>query len=253
MEAARVAAERGHEVTLFERATRLGGQVNLIAKAPNRGNFEEIVLFFERQLVKLDIDLRLGFEADAETVLADAPDAVVVATGSSAFFPEVIGTEQSHVLSARDVLAGNANIGERVVVVDTIGRTEAVFTAEYLADMGRQVEIVTGLPYVAPEMAPPAWHKSIEDLLSKNVTLTPFTGVWEITADAMEVYNVVSWEPRTMENVDTVVFASGGKAETSLYRALVDRHPSVQEIGDGFQPRNIEIAVVDGHRAARSI
>ena len=253
MEAARVAAERGHEVTLFERKRRLGGQINLITKAPNRGNFDVIVQYFERQLAKLGIDLRLGIEADAETLLTEAPDAIIIATGSSAFFPDVIGTEQSHVLSARDVLAGNADIGNRVVVVDTIGRTEAVFTAEYLADMGRQVEIITGLAYVAPEMSPPAWNKSIEDLLSKKVTLTPFTGVWEITGDSLEVYNVVSWEPRTMENVDTVVFASGGRAETSLYQALMGRHPSVQEIGDGFQPRDIELAVVDGHRAARSI
>jgi len=53
--------------------------------------------------------------------------------------------------------------------------------------------------------------------------------------------------------VDTVVFASGGRAETSLYQALMGRHPSVQEIGDGFQPRDIELAVVHGHRVARSI
>jgi hypothetical protein len=84
MEAARVAAERGHRVILFEGQGRLGGQVNLIMKTPNRGNFEEIILFFERQLAKLDVDVRLRTKVGADAVLAEAPDAIVVATGSTA-------------------------------------------------------------------------------------------------------------------------------------------------------------------------
>lgn len=253
MEAARVAAERGHHVVLFDGNKRLGGLVNLITKTPNRGNFEEIILFFERQLSKLGVDIRLRTEVGVDEVLAEAPDAVIVAAGSTPFIPEVIGTGQRHVLSARDVLEGNADIGERVVVVDTVGRAEAATTADFLADQGRRVEIVTGLAYVAPDMPTPTWHNLMEELLSKNVKLTPFTGVWEITPDSLEVYNIISWEPRTIEDVDTVVFGSGGQAETSLYRALNERHPRVQAIGDCFQPRDIEVAVVDGHRAAREI
>jgi 2,4-dienoyl-CoA reductase-like NADH-dependent reductase (Old Yellow Enzyme family)/thioredoxin reductase len=253
MEAARVAAERGHEVILFDRNRRLGGQVNLITKTPNRGNFEEVIMFFERQLAKLGVDIRLGAEVGVDEVLAQAPDSVIVATGSTPFMPEVIGTDQRHVLSARDVLEGNAEVGERVVVVDTVGRAEAATTADFLADQGRQVEIVTGLAYVAPDMPTPTWHNLMEELLNKKVKLTPFTGVWEITQDALEVYNIISWEPRTIEGVDTVVFGSGGQAETTLYRALNERHADVHAIGDCFQPRDIEVAVVDGHRVAREI
>ena len=253
MEAARVAAERGHRVILFEGQGRLGGQVNLIMKTPNRGNFEEIILFFERQLAKLDVDVRLRTKVGADAVLAEAPDAIVVATGSTAFLPEVIGTDQRHVVSARDVLAGDAEIGERVLVVDTVGRDEAATTADFLADQGRQVEIVTGLAYVAPEMSPPVWHNLTEQLMSKNVKLTPFTGVWEVTEDAVEVYNVVTWEPRTIEGIDTVVFGAGGQVESTLHESLQGRHPAVYAIGDCFQPRDIEVAVVDGHRVARTI
>ena len=222
-------------------------------RTPNRGNFEEVILFFERQLAKLAVDVRLRNEVGVDEVLAEGPDVVVVATDSTAFLPEVLGTDQRHVLSARDVLEGNVEIGASVLVVDTLGRAEAATTADYLADQGRRVEIVTGLNYVAPDMPTPAWHNLIEQLMSKNVKLTPFTGVWEVMEDSVDVYNVVTWEPRTIEGVDTVVFGAGGQPDTALFHELKDRHCAVRAIGDCFQPRDIEVAVVDGHRVGREI
>ena len=147
----------------------------------------------------------------------------------------------------------NAEIGENVLVVDTIGRAEAMTTADYLADLGRKVEIVTGLNYVGPDMPTPAWHNLTEQLMRKNVKLTPFTGVWEVLESSVDVYNVVTWEPRTIEEIDTVVFAAGGVADDSLYLELSQRLPDVHAIGDCYQPRDIEVAVVDGHRVARQI
>ena len=120
-EAARIAAERGHEVVLFEKGRRLGGQVNLVMRTPARDIFEHIILFFEHQLAKLGVDIRLDDEVGAEEVLAESPDSVVVATGSIAFRPEVLGIDQKHVLSSRDVLLGSAEIGQSVLVVDTQG------------------------------------------------------------------------------------------------------------------------------------
>ncbi len=252
-EAARIAAERGHEVILFEKGQRLGGQVNLVMRTPARDIFEQIILFFERQLEKLGVAIKLGHEAGTEDVLACVPDAIIVATGSTAFRPDVIGADQKHVLSSRDVLLGNAEIGQRVLVVDTLGRAEAPSVAEHLADQGRNVEIVTGLEYIGRHMPIPAWHVQLERLMKKNVTLTPFTGVWEVNDKSVDVYNVVSWEPRTIEDIDAVVLAAGGQADDELFRDLKERHPEVHAIGDCFQPRDIELAVVDGHRVAREI
>ena len=253
MEAARIAAERGHEVVLFERGPRLGGQVNLVMKTPARDNFEEIILFFERQLAKLGVDIRLRSEANSDDVLAESPDAVVVATGSAAFRPDVIGVDQRHVLSAREVIEGNATIGDNVLVVDTQGRAEGPTVAELIADMGRKVEIVTGLEYVGCEMPLPAWHNLMEQLLSKGVTLTPFTGLWEIEEGSVEAYNVISWQPRTIEPVDTVVLAAGGIAETGLYHQLSGKVDALHAIGDCYQARDIEVAVIDGHRVGRMV
>jgi thioredoxin reductase len=253
MEAARVAAERGHRVVLMERAGRLGGQVNLAMRTPQRQNFEAIIGFFERALARLGVDVRLGVEAHVDAVLAEAPDAVVVATGSSAFVPDVIGAGSRHVFSARAVIAGNAQVGERVLVVDAHGRAEGITVAEHLADMGRQVEIVTGLAYVGFEMPAPAWHKHMEGLLNRGVKMSPFTGVWEIEEHSVEVYNVISWQPHTIENIDTVVFAAGGAADDGLYQALAGRIAELHCIGDAYQARDIEVAVVDGHRVGRAL
>jgi NADPH-dependent 2,4-dienoyl-CoA reductase/sulfur reductase-like enzyme len=249
LEAARVAAERGHRVVLFEKAQRLGGQVNLIVKMPKRESFEEIVRFFERQLSKLQVDVRTGAEAGVAGVLAETPDVVIVATGSTPWRPPIPGVDRMQVVSAREVLAGKAPVGDRVVVVDTQGRTEGCTIAEYLADLGKRVEIVTGLPYVGRDITPVVWHHLLERLLTKRVRLTPFTGVSEILDDGLAVYNVVTREPSRLDGVDTVVFAAGGQADDRLYHQLEGRVAEVWLIGDGFEPRDIEMAVVDGHRA----
>jgi NADPH-dependent 2,4-dienoyl-CoA reductase/sulfur reductase-like enzyme len=240
-------------VTLIERGTRLGGQVNLAMRTPNRGNFEEIILFFELQLKKLGVEIRLRTEAEAESVLSEGADAIVIATGSTAWLPDVAGIDGPNVFSARDVLAGTAQLGPSVLVVDTVGRAEAATTADFLADRGHRVELVTGLAQIASEMPVPARHNLLEKLMTSSVTLTTYTGIWEVGPGGVEAYNVVTWQPRTIEGVDSVVFASGGKADDALYRALRGRHPSVHPIGDCYQARDIEVAVVDGHRVSREL
>ena len=83
--------------------------------------------------------------------------------------------------------------------------------------------------------------------------MTPFTGVFEILEDSLYVYDVVTWEPRYITGVDTVVIAAGGQAVDTLSRDLKGRTPNLHTIGDALQPRDIEVAVVDGHRTAREI
>ncbi len=253
MEAARIAALRGHEVVLMDRNRRMGGQIALAMKTPDRSSFEEIVLWFERQLPKHGVEIRLGTEATVETVLAANPDEIVLATGSTAWLPEIEGTDRSHVFTARGVLSGANAVGESVLVVDTLGRAEAATTADYLAVRGHRVELLTGLETVAPFMPSPTRHHLLEKLMKAGVVLTTHTALWEIEAASAEAYNTVTWEPRTISGFDSIVFGSGGKADTGLYRELSALHGSVHAIGDCFQPRDIEVAVVDGHRVARSL
>ena len=254
MEAARVAAERGHNVVLLERSDRLGGMVKLAMLPPHRESFEEIILFGEKQLPKLGVDVRLGVDADADTVLAETPDAVIIATGSTPYMTEIPGAEGKNVLTVGDVLTG-AETGDRVVIVDTQGNPPASLVADFLSDQGKQVEIVTGLPYVGSGIQVRAvWHYLYGSLIEKGVVMTPMTGVTRIGEDSLDVYHVVSPEiTRTIESVDTVVIAAGGQANDALYHDLQGKVPGLHTVGDCAQPRDIEMATYQAHKVAVSL
>ena len=151
------------------------------------------------------------------------------------------------------MLEGKPGLGNRIVIIDTQGKPEASTVADFLVTSGKSVEIVTGLQYVGREITPPLWQHLYESLLKKGVTMTPFTGVSEILEDALYVYDTVTWKPRYINNIDNVVIAAGGQADDGIYKELRGHVPTIHAIGDCLQPRDIEIAVIDGHRTARSI
>ena len=250
MEAARVAAERGHHVVLLEASDRLGGAVKLAMLPPRRESFEEIIKFFEHQLPKLDVEVRLNTEATLETVLAERADAVIVATGATPYVPDIPGVQGANVLTYTDVLTG-ARTGEHVVIIDTQGTPPGCVVAEVLADQGKRVEIVTGLNWVGSDIPGPVWHHLYERLLGKGVVMSPMTGVSQIGEDFVDVYHVVNPSvTRTIQPVDTVVMAAGGQANDGLYKSLAGRVDALYVIGDSAQPRNIEMATYQAHKLA---
>jgi hypothetical protein len=102
-------------------------------------------------------------------------------------------------------------------------------------------------------MPSPSRHHLLEKLMNSKVTLSVYTGIWEVGDGSVETYNVVNWEPSTVEGIDSIIFCSGGKADDALFRALRDKHPSIHTIGDCYQPRDIEVSIVHGHRVARQL
>jgi dimethylglycine catabolism A len=253
LEAARMAATRGHRVVLFEKAAALGGQVLLAARAPARAEYAGIVRFLVAQVRKLAVDVRLAVEATPPAVLAERPDAVVVATGSHPFVPALPGCDGKHVVTDRDVLAGEATVGANVVVVDDVHTQEALSTAELLLDQGKRVEVVSPLFYVGQDIGVTSIAPLYARLHALGVVLTPGTELRAVEGSTVIVANVYSGAERRIEAVDTVVLAAGSRSTDALYRALKGQVPELYAVGDCVAPRGVHQAILDATRVARAI
>jgi dimethylglycine catabolism A len=253
LEAARMAAMRGHRVVLFEKASELGGQVLLAARAPERAEYAGIVRFLAAQVRKLAVDVRLAVEATPSAVLAERPAAVVIATGSHPFVPPVPGSDGKHVVTDRDVLAGEAKVGTSVVVVDDVHTQEALSTAELLLSQGKRVEVISPLFYVGQDVGVTSIAPLYRRLFTAGVVLTPGTELRAVEGSSVIVANVYSGLERRIEGVDTVVLAAGSRSTDALYRALKSHVAELYAVGDCVAPRGVHQALLDATRIARAI
>ncbi|HWC01238.1 MAG TPA: FAD-dependent oxidoreductase [Methylomirabilota bacterium] len=257
LEAARVAALRGHEVILYERTAALGGQVLLAARAPLRPGYGESVQWLVHQLRKTSATVRLGTEATVERVLADRPDAVVVATGAVPRRPGVPGADLPGVVTVEDVLSGAA-VGPRAVVVDGTGRIQAGLAADFLAGQGRAVSVLTPYHTVCDNTEGSTKEPLFERLYQRDVAMivdTALVGIETDGAGRLRVRGANEYSGRSLalDGVDTVVLAYGARAVDGLYAALRGRGPEVVLVGDAMAPRLLHDALLEGTRAARRL
>jgi 2,4-dienoyl-CoA reductase-like NADH-dependent reductase (Old Yellow Enzyme family) len=162
LEAARVAAERGHEVVLCEASPDLGGRFRLAGLQPRRAQILELITWYENQLTELDVDVRLNTLIEASEISDYEADAVVLATGSLpsetgfqralAHVDKLPGIGRNNVWSVEDVMGRAARPGKRVILLDDIGHWHGAGTAWHLAEAGHEVTIVTRFPMVGWEL-----------------------------------------------------------------------------------------------------
>jgi NADPH-dependent 2,4-dienoyl-CoA reductase/sulfur reductase-like enzyme len=252
LEAARVAALRGHRVTLFEAADELGGQLLLAARLPGRDNFLEVVRYLSRQVRKVGVDVRLGQSLDADGVLAQAPDAVVVATGASPSLPSWPGAP-GHLVHAADVVAGRAEVGKRVLVVDVDGHLRGCGVADYLAVQGRQVRIASEHLYVGRGIDLKTLYPLYRRLREQGVEMLPGTRFEGWDSGVPAISDVFTGARRSLPDVDTVVWASPGRASAGLIPGLRTAGLELHAVGDCVAPRRLENAVREAHQAARAL
>jgi len=223
MEAARVAALRGHQVVLLEKAERLGGQLIVAAVPPYKSDIADLTQYLATQVHKAGVKLELGKEATASEVQMIAPDAVIMATGITPSIPEIPGIGREKVVMAEDVLAGRARVGEKVIVIG--GEMVGCETAEFLAHAGKIVTITRRGPSMAAAMAPMIGQPLVGRLSAKGVTM--LTGVkYEEVNDEDLVITTRDGERRTIP-ADTIVLAAGSGPNTKLLQQLDDRVPEV--------------------------
>ncbi|MBI3977546.1 MAG: FAD-dependent oxidoreductase, partial [Chloroflexi bacterium] len=185
LEAARVAALRGHVVVLYEKGPELGGQVLVAGRAPLRPAYDDSVRWLARQVAKTGVTVHLGTEATVETVLAERPDAVVIATGAAPWVPELPGVELPGVCTVSDILQGSTSAGRRCVVVDNTGTVQAGLAADFLAKQGhegREVIAVTPYHMLCEGMGASTKEPLYAELYAGNVVVTPDTDLKAIEA-----------------------------------------------------------------------
>jgi 2,4-dienoyl-CoA reductase-like NADH-dependent reductase (Old Yellow Enzyme family) len=250
LKAAAVAAARGHKVTLYEAASQLGGQALLAQLLPGRAEFGGIVTNLTREVELAGATVVINTTVDRALVEAEAPDAVIIATGAVPHWPEIEGADEAHVVDAWQVLKGEANVGGSVVVSDWHCNWIGLGIAEKLARDGCSVKLaVTGL--VAGEHIPlyvrDAWNGVLNGL---GVEVIPYARLFGADADTVYMQHVASAEPMVFEGIDTLVLAQGHDAVDSLEAELEGLDIEIHMIGDCLTPRTAEEAVLEGLKAA---
>jgi mycofactocin system FadH/OYE family oxidoreductase 2 len=258
MWAAKMAGRRGHDVTLLERGEALGGQVVTAMKGAGRDEFGVIIRNEKEQVDKAGVRVEFGTEATAEKILAAKPDAVVVATGSLPKTHPVGGADGPAIFNVWQVLNGEADLGEKVCLIDYDGHHRATATAEYLAIQGKTVHIITSSLFIGAELGPTQdLYLTRQRLLQKGVTFTPDIAVMEVAgergAKTVKGFNVYSniwdeWGP-----YDSLVLAMGQQVDASLYFALKGKVKELYRIGDCVAPRKVDMAIWEGHKVGREL
>ena len=253
MEAARVCALRGHDVSLYEKSSRLGG--NLIPAGAHAFKVEirELNAWYQHQLDNLGVDVHKETEMDPEKIRALSPDAVVLAVGSDPVMPKVKGIDHEKAVSCIDVLTGKRKLGKKIVVVGG-GLVGCEIAYEAVLE-GKDVTIVEGLPEILSSGAPvPHQSKSFlkEMMEAKQVPVMTNTFLAGIDDHGVLVKPAGGGEEQSIE-ADDVVIAVGFRPLASFAKELEGCGMELYEIGDGKQVANILNAVWDAFEVARYI
>jgi 2,4-dienoyl-CoA reductase-like NADH-dependent reductase (Old Yellow Enzyme family)/thioredoxin reductase len=249
MQAAMVAARRGHEVTLFERDAKPGGLLRVAALPPFKGDIVPWISYLVNQVKRAGVEVKLNANATAETVSKLDPDAVVIATGGTPAMPDITGIDKSNTVTAQDVLSGEANVGQNVVIIG--GGMVGCETGRYLAEQGKSVTIIEILKRMANDMFPMTRRRLMDGLRSKKVTLLTSATCEDVSGGS--VHLTTSEGKREMIPADTIIIAVGYKANDDLYKVLQGKVPEIYCIGNSSEPRRILEATNEGYQTGLAL
>jgi 2,4-dienoyl-CoA reductase-like NADH-dependent reductase (Old Yellow Enzyme family)/thioredoxin reductase len=264
LEVARVAAARGHRVTLVERTAELGGQFRLAAGQPERGEIGALLHWYSGQLEKLQVQVKLRTEMSAADIKAAGADAVVLCTGSNPSrdgfqrsFPHLAklpGAEQDNVCTAHDVLEGKATPGTRVLLLDDInGWWPASGTALHLAQQRHQVTVVTAAEKAGAALDLSMTGDTLRERFAKyGVEVLLATALSEWKGSTARLMNLYTGETEERE-FDSLVLATTNTPEDRLTKELAAAGLELHAIGDTVAARSASMAFYEGRKLALAL
>ena len=272
LEAARVAAIRGHKVALYEKQAKLGGQLNLASVPPMKQEIAKATQYLSHQIAKAGVEVQLDTEVTAAVVEQVKPDVVIVATGGEALIPNIPGVKGKEVVSAHDVLTGTVPMPHGEVLIIGGGMV-GLETAEFLAHPGHNpvigrtaVTIVEMLDDVGTDMVAEGRTLLMQRLYEEGAMILTCRKVKRILEDGVVVVNTIKeTKPdktvvyrdgqleETIRGMDSIVLAMGARAVDTLSASIKGKVAEVYVIGDAKQPRKALEAIAEGADLARKI
>ena len=254
MKAASVAADRGHEVSLYEANSQLGGQARLAQLLPNRSEFGGIITNLSRELDSSGARVTTGVSLNAEKIKQLNPDVVILATGAKPLWPIDLSNEgEGQVCDAWQVLKGEVNVGSSVLIHDWKGDWIGMGVAEHLAQNGCKVRLAVNGLYAGETLQSYVRDSNAARLHDLGVKIIPYARLYGRDEDSVYLQHTVHGAAIIEEEVDTLVLAQGHTPENSLEEELNDYLGEVISIGDCQMPRTCEEAVLEGLRAAHNL
>ncbi|MCX6007401.1 MAG: FAD-dependent oxidoreductase [Chloroflexi bacterium] len=248
MEAARVAALRGHTVTLWEKADHLGGLLEYAKIPPSKDEIIYLIDYLKNQMKKQGVTVVLNKEATPESIIEQKADAVILATGSEVLVPPIPGIDRPNVVTSLEILSGEKSVGNNVIVIG--GGTIGCEISLMLVGQGKKVTIVEMLRKVGMDIGPTERFITITLLKQNGVGLQPETKAIEIVEDGVKA--VTNGETRLFQ-ADTIILAAGMKPCNKLASHLAGKVAGLYTIGDCVEPKRIGEAIKSAYRTALNI
>jgi 2,4-dienoyl-CoA reductase-like NADH-dependent reductase (Old Yellow Enzyme family)/thioredoxin reductase len=249
--AARMAALRGHHVTVCEESSRPGGLIRLAAKAPGRTEVSEIVDFLTIELERLKVEMYLNHPISTDLLDRLKPDAVILATGSRPDMPIIKGLFKTtlHLCTVTDAMDGQTPVGGSVIIIG--GGQAGLLLADLLAEQGKIVAVLNRRPHFAEEMSSNDRFYLRERLKRETVTL--YKRVTGLSVDSDSVSFKSDCHKEKLTGCDTIIIAEAMAAVRDAGNLLKGFRGDVQFIGDAKTPRDLMVCMSEAEELGRSL
>lgn len=248
-----VAAGRGHQVTLYDRAAEPGGQVLLAQLLPGREEFGGLVTNLKRELELSNVEVVANYEVSVDRVEAMQADTIVLATGAQAYVPAGGRFDADRTLTYEDVLLERAPIGNSVVVADWRGDWTGMGLAERLARDGCQVKLVVNAALAGEALQIYTRNHYLGRLYHLDVEVITHARLYGSDGDSVYFQNTLTDEPVIFDGIETLVLSLGQQAESHLENELRLARFDPVTIGDCVLPRTAEEAIFEGLQCAMNL